>query len=96
MTITAHLQVQIHLPQSQSLKDKRSVIKSLKERLRNQFNVSVAEVDDLDKWQVATLAIVMVSNDQVYLESQFEKIDQFIEQRIAGHGFVTFREMSLI
>lgn len=96
MSIAAQLLIKIHLPQSQSLKDKRQVIRSLKERLRNQFNVSVAEVDDLDKWQIATLVIVMVSNDQVYLESQFEKIDQFIEQRIAGHGFVTFREMSLI
>lgn len=96
MSITAQLQVQIHIPHSQSLKDKRSVIRSLKARLRNQFNVSVAEVDDLDKWQIATLAIVMVSNDASYLEVQFEKIAQFIESTIAGEGLVTSRELTTL
>ncbi|MCF7808957.1 MAG: DUF503 domain-containing protein [Candidatus Marinimicrobia bacterium] len=62
--------------------------------MRNRFNISVAEVGDLDKWQVATLAIVMVSNDSKHVEAQFQKIDQFIEASVAGEAYVTARELS--
>lgn len=89
------LQLQIHLPQSQSLKQKRSVVKSLKDRLRLKFNVSVAEIADLDKWQLATLEIAMTANDQAFLEGQVEKVNAFVDREIAGSGFVTSREMSL-
>ncbi|HLF17510.1 MAG TPA: DUF503 domain-containing protein [Candidatus Omnitrophota bacterium] len=68
------LSVSVHIPQSQSLKDKRMVIKGLKERCRNRFNVSVCEVDGHDKWQVATLAFAMVGTDHNQLDQCFQKI----------------------
>ena len=84
MTITGLLHIELQIPAAQSLKQKRSVIKSLKDRLQGRFNISVAEVDHLDKWQRATLVIAMVSNDQKHLESTFEKIAVFIDQEIMG------------
>ena len=53
--------LKIHIPGSRSLKDKRSVVKSLIARLRKQFNLSVAEVDDHDLWQMATISMACVS-----------------------------------
>ena len=54
--------MKIHIPGSRSLKDKRSVVKSLVMRLQKQFNISVAEVDDHDLWQMATIGLACVSN----------------------------------
>lgn len=65
---------------SQSLKDKRMVIRSLKDRIRNSFNVSIAEVDDLDCWQKATLAVSCVSNDKKIIESMLSKIIDIVEE----------------
>jgi uncharacterized protein YlxP (DUF503 family) len=53
-----------HLPMCHSLKAKRFVLRSLKDRLANRFNVSVAEVDFLDRWQMARLAVVTVAGEQ--------------------------------
>lgn len=91
--ITGLLQLELHLPAAQSLKQKRSVIKSLKDRLRSRYNISVAEVGHMDKWQRATLAIAMVSNDRNHLESRFESISHFIDEEIMGYAFVTGREL---
>jgi uncharacterized protein YlxP (DUF503 family) len=91
----ASLKIQIHLPDSQSLKQKRSVIKSLKERLSQKFNIAIAEVDDLEKWQLSTLEIAAVSNDHLHLNKQIEKINASVDQLIAGNGFVTFREVEI-
>ena len=93
MTITGVLQVELHIPTAQSLKQKRSVVKSLKDRLRNHYNVSIAEVDHQDKWQRTTLAIAMVSANHGHLESRFESISTFIDQEILGSAFVTNREL---
>lgn len=57
-----------------SLKDKRRVVKSLKDRLHARHNVSVAEVDDLDHRQAATLGLAMISNDTRFVESALSKI----------------------
>lgn len=56
--------VVIHIPGSASLKDKRRQVKSLKDRIRNTFNVSVAEIEDKDLWQRAVLGIACVSEDK--------------------------------
>ncbi len=58
--------VSLRLPENQSLKGKRQVLKSLLARLHNKFNVSAAEVDDHDSWQMASLAITCVSNDEAH------------------------------
>jgi len=63
---------------ARSLKEKRKVLKSLKDRL-SRMNVSVAEVDDNDKWQAATLGITLVSNDAGFVNSVLDKIIQGIE-----------------
>lgn len=62
------LTLELHFPGARSLKDKRQVLRSLEQRLRNRFNVSVAEVAHQDLWQRATLAVVAVNTDHAHLE----------------------------
>ena len=61
-----------------SLKEKRSVVKSLKERLRERFNVSVAETAHHDKWQRAEIAACVVATDRKHAESVIESADRFV------------------
>ena len=68
------LEASLAVFEATSLKDKRRVIKSLKDRLSNRFNVSVAEVDKLDSRQQAVLGVAMVANDARYVESCLYKI----------------------
>ena len=63
------LHIELFIPESGSLKTKRFAIKSIKERLKSRFNVSVAEIDNYDKWQRASLGVVTVSNDSKHIES---------------------------
>ena len=72
--------VQLYLGQSQSLKDKRQVIKSLKDRIGNAFNVSVAEVAYQDLWQKATLGFAVVSNQTRHANEVLSKVVNFIER----------------
>lgn len=67
-------QVELFIPESGSLKSKRFILKSLKTRLRNKFNVSVAEVGSNDKWQRAVIGISTVSNDRKLIESTFNQV----------------------
>jgi uncharacterized protein YlxP (DUF503 family) len=69
------LQVELRIPHAESLKDKRRVIKSLKDKIGSDYNVSIAEVDDdLDKHREALLGISMVANDGQYIRTCFDKI----------------------
>jgi uncharacterized protein YlxP (DUF503 family) len=70
--------VTLHIPQSQSLKAKRRVIKSIIARVRNQFNVSIAEIDANDAWQAAVLGLACVSNDAPYAHGLLERVVQSI------------------
>jgi uncharacterized protein len=72
--IVGTLQVRLLLREARSLKDKRQVVKSIKDRLRNEFNVSVAEVDELDNRQLAVLGIAMVSNETHHLKTVLGQI----------------------
>lgn len=72
--------LQLEIPSSQSLKDKRHVVKSLIARVRQAFNVSVAEVDDLDSWQFSTIGIVCVSADKGYAQGLLDKVIDSIER----------------
>lgn len=74
------LTLELRLEHSHSLKDKRHVVKSLAERLRNRFNVAVAEIDFQDLWQRALLAAVTVSSDRV----QAEKLLRAVEDEAAA------------
>jgi uncharacterized protein YlxP (DUF503 family) len=62
-----------------SLKDKRMVVRSVVQRVRNRFNVAVAEVDTQDVWQVATLGIVCMSDDRRHANEIMSKVVAFIE-----------------
>lgn len=64
---------------SGSLKDKRRVVRSVTARVRSRFNVAVAEVDDLDRWDSAVLGIVCVSNDAGHAHAMLEKVALFVE-----------------
>jgi uncharacterized protein YlxP (DUF503 family) len=69
----------LHIPENQSLKGKRQVVKSIISRVRNQFGVAIAEVDQLDRWQVATLGIACVSNESRHANEVLSKVVRFIE-----------------
>lgn len=74
------LSVELSVPWAQSLKDKRSVVRGLKDRLRARFNASVAEVGYLDKWQRALIAVCIIGNDKRQLESDMAKVRQLCEE----------------
>ena len=71
--------VRLTLAENSSLKGKRMVVKSVAQRVRNRFNVAVAEVDTQDAWQVATLGIVCVSDDRRFTNEMLSKVIEFIE-----------------
>ena len=77
---TGICRIQIHLPENQSLKDKRRILKSLISKLHNHYNISVAEVDDHDLWQLATLGISCVSNQDQHVDETITSIIKFIAQ----------------
>ena len=72
------LHVELHVPLALSLKDKRSVVKSLKDQLRGRFNIAVAEVDVNDKWQRASLGVAAVGDDRRYVESCLQSVVEWI------------------
>ena len=87
------LTFEIHLPQSRSLKDKRQVLRSVKERLRARHNVALCELEDgADLWQRASVAVVSVASRRDVLENLFEKIVRETEGQIPGHLVETGRE----
>jgi len=69
---------ELHLPACQSLKDKRSVLKSLKDRLHQRFNVSVAETAHQELWQRAELTASVVSTDRRHAESVLREADRLV------------------
>lgn len=75
-------QITLYLEGTTSLKDKRGVVKSLTTRLRNTFNISVAEIADLDDMRVATIAIVCVSNNHAHAQEMLAKAIGFIERNV--------------
>lgn len=72
------LKVRLRLPENLSLKGKRQVIKSITSRVKNRFNVSIAEVDEHDLWQVATLGICCVSTSKRHTNEVLSKVVDFI------------------
>jgi uncharacterized protein len=78
--IVGVMMVQLHLPVSGSLKDKRQVVKSLQARLQNQFGIAVAEVGELQQWQIAELGIVCVANETRHVDRVLDSAIRFIEE----------------
>lgn len=75
--------MKLRLPDNLSLKGKRQVVKSLTSRLKNRFNVSVAEVEDNDLWQLATIGVSFVSNDKRFTNEVLSKAAEFV---VNGQG----------
>lgn len=80
----ARLTLEIEIPGAQSLKDRRQVVRSIKEKLRHNFNLSIAEMDDGVVWNRATLGIVAISSSTAYLAGQIEQIDKAAQSYAAG------------
>lgn len=76
MAVIAVVSLELRLEDSHSLKDKRQVIKSLKERLRHRFNVAVAEIEFHELWQRSVIAAVTVSADRQIVESTLSQVEQ--------------------
>jgi uncharacterized protein len=87
MPVIGVLNLEVRIEQAHSLKEKRHVVKGLKERLRNKFNVSVAEIDYHDLWQRSLIAAVTVSADQQHAETTLQSVEQEAFQ-ILGPGLV--------
>src|SRR5262245_30118654 len=64
----AYLTLELRIEAAHSLKDKRQVLRSVKDRLRNSFNISIAEIESTDLWQRATLGVVSISDSRDYLQ----------------------------
>lgn len=74
------LQLTIFISSSQSLKDKRAVLRKIKSRVRNEFNVSISECGDHDLWQRALLGICQVGADQAYIDGALQAVVRFIDE----------------
>ncbi|HEX6771806.1 MAG TPA: DUF503 domain-containing protein [Acidobacteriaceae bacterium] len=72
----ANLTVELSIPLARSLKDRRQVVRSMKDRLRQSFNVSVAEMDEAVTWQSATIGIAAVSSSRDYLRGLMEEVER--------------------
>ncbi len=70
--------IYLRLPENSSLKGKRQVLKSITTRVRNKFNVSVAEIGNHDRWQLATIGICCVSNDNRFTNEVLSKVVDFV------------------
>jgi len=86
-------QLELFIPESNSLKSKRFILKSLKTRIRNKFNVSVAEVDENDKWQKTVLGIATVSNEKKMIDGIFNQIKNLITSDVRVELIDQFRDI---
>jgi len=73
------VRIELHLPAATSLKEKRSVVKSLKERIRHRVHASVAEVDHLDLWQRAALGVAVVSGQHRQVAEMLQAVRSLVE-----------------
>ena len=76
----AKLTVELSIPHAQSIKDRRQVLRSLKDKLRHGFNVGVAELDDAYLWNRATLGMVAISGSSAYLAGQMQELDDALHR----------------
>jgi len=82
----ATLTLELGIEHAQSLKDRRQVVRSLKDKLRHSFNISVAELDDAMVWNRATLGVVAISNSTSYLAGQLREVEEAARRIVVGLG----------
>jgi len=84
------LTLELHLAEAQSLKDKRQVLRSLKDRLRAHFNVAVAELDFEDTWQRSVIGVVTLSNEDRHVEETLQRVlaeaDNLLGPLVVNHS----------
>lgn len=93
--VVGTLSVTLHVPESGSLKDKRQVVRSLTARVRQRFNVAVAEVGDENLWQSAVVGVACVSNDGRHADEICQKVLRFLEAE-ATEALITRSSFELI
>jgi hypothetical protein len=86
LCVIAFLTIELRLEAAHSLKDKRQALRSLKDRLRAAFNVSVGELDPSDLWQRATLGVVAISSSRDYLEGLMAQVERAANRTANNHG----------
>ncbi|MGC9198865.1 MAG: DUF503 domain-containing protein [Acidobacteriaceae bacterium] len=82
----ATLTLELSMEHAQSLKDRRQVVRSLKDRIRHGFNVSIAELDDASLWNRATLGVVAISSSGAYLSAQLREVEATARRLCVGLG----------
>jgi uncharacterized protein YlxP (DUF503 family) len=82
----AFLTLELRIEAAQSLKDKRQVVRSLKDRLRASFNVSAAELDPSNLWNQATIGVVAVSHSRDYLDGLMKNVERAATRIANNHG----------
>ena len=82
------LTVELEIPHAQSIKDRRQVVRSMKDKLRRHYNCSVAELDDASLWNRATLGVATISGSTSYLMAQVREIDRACQRFSTGLGAV--------
>lgn len=88
------VQIRLYLSEPQSLKDKRRIIRSLTDRIKNKFNLAVAETEYMDSWNNSELGIVCVSNEASHAHSMLSRAVQFVESHPTVE--VTFLQTEII
>jgi uncharacterized protein YlxP (DUF503 family) len=73
------LRLTVYMSESHSLKEKRALLRRIKDRVRKEFNVSIAECGDLDLWQTAQLGLCQVGTDQAYVDGALRAAIRFID-----------------
>lgn len=82
----AVLTLELRIEHAQSLKDKRQVLRSLKDKLRSGFNVSVAEMEQTDLWQRATIGVAAISGSRDYLSGLMQQVERAAQRIVNDHG----------
>ena len=86
MPLLAFLTLEVRIEAAQSLKDRRQVVRSLKDRLRNSFNVSVAELEPGTLWNQATIGVVSISSSRDYLDGLMKNVERAAARIANNHG----------
>ncbi len=84
MTTIGVLTLELRIEHSHSLKDKRQVVRSLKDRLRAKFNIAAAEIDGQDSWQHAVVGVVTLSNDRGHVEQMLQSVEREAAHLLGG------------
>lgn len=82
----AFLTLELHIEAAQSLKDRRQVVRSLKDRLRSTFNIAVSELDSAELWNRATIGLVSISQSRDYLDGLMKNVERAATRIANNHG----------